>query len=162
MDFGGGEGIAGSDVCEADERMHQCKLPRVIELEARNALSGRYDGRFRELSQLAAIDKGLQDILLDVEAVRFAQCGRGRVCVLGLTVFRSDHASRRSPARHAPPRRAIQYVNTIHHRTVQENTIPKNGRPRWRFLRTRACPQLSQMTAAAKWIAARKFLAVLS
>jgi putative tryptophan/tyrosine transport system substrate-binding protein len=27
---------------------------------------------------------------------------------------------------------------------------------------TRACPQLSQMTAAARWIAARKFLAVLS
>jgi hypothetical protein len=27
---------------------------------------------------------------------------------------------------------------------------------------TRACPQLSQMIAAAKWIAARKFLAVLS
>ena len=26
----------------------------------------------------------------------------------------------------------------------------------------RACPQLSQMTAAAKWMAARKFLAVLS
>ena len=28
--------------------------------------------------------------------------------------------------------------------------------------RTRACPQLSQMIAAARWIAARKFLAVLS
>ena len=27
---------------------------------------------------------------------------------------------------------------------------------------TRACPQLSQMVAAAKWIAARKFRAVLS
>jgi hypothetical protein len=26
----------------------------------------------------------------------------------------------------------------------------------------RACPQLSQMIAAARWIAARKFLAVLS
>jgi len=28
--------------------------------------------------------------------------------------------------------------------------------------RLRACPQLSQMIAAARWIAARKFLAVLS
>lgn len=27
---------------------------------------------------------------------------------------------------------------------------------------TRACPQLSQMVAAARWMAARKFLAVLS
>ena len=34
MDFGGGEGIAGCDVCEACERMHQGELPRMIELEA--------------------------------------------------------------------------------------------------------------------------------
>ncbi len=50
VDFGSGEGIAGGDVREADERMHQGELPRVIELEARNALSGRRDRRFRELS----------------------------------------------------------------------------------------------------------------
>jgi hypothetical protein len=69
VDFGGGEGIAGCDVCEAYERVHQGELPRVIELEAWDALSGRRDRRFRELSQLAAIDKGFQDILLDVEVV---------------------------------------------------------------------------------------------
>ena len=69
MDFGSGEGIAGCDVCEAHERVHQGELPRVIELEARNALSGRRDGRLRELSQLAAIDEGLQNVLLDVEVV---------------------------------------------------------------------------------------------
>jgi len=69
VDFGGGEGITGCDVCEANERMHQGELPRVIELEARNALSGRGDCRFRELSQLAAIDEGFQDILLNVEVV---------------------------------------------------------------------------------------------
>jgi hypothetical protein len=61
MDFGSGEDIAGCDVCEAHKRMHQCKLPRVVEFEARNALSGQSDGRFSELSQLAAIDKGFQD-----------------------------------------------------------------------------------------------------
>jgi hypothetical protein len=49
--------------------MHQGELPRMIELEARNALSRRRDGRFRELSQLAAIDKCIQDILLDVAVV---------------------------------------------------------------------------------------------
>jgi hypothetical protein len=69
MDFGGGEGIGGCDVCEGYERMHHGELPRMIELEARNALSRRRDGRFRELSQLAAIDKGIQDILLDVAVV---------------------------------------------------------------------------------------------
>ena len=69
MDFGSGEGIASRDVCEAHKRVHQSKLPRMIELEAGNALSRRRDGRFCELSQLAAIDKGFQDVLLDVEVV---------------------------------------------------------------------------------------------
>ena len=41
----------------------------MIELEARNALSGRCDGRLRELSQLTAINEGFQNILLDVEVV---------------------------------------------------------------------------------------------
>src|ERR1700736_3471 len=50
VDFGSGEGIASRDVREADERMHQGELPRVIELEARNALSGSRDRRFRKLS----------------------------------------------------------------------------------------------------------------
>jgi len=56
-------------VCEAYKRVHQCKLPRMIELEARNAFSGRCDGRFRELSQLTAINEGFQNVLLDVEVV---------------------------------------------------------------------------------------------
>ena len=66
---GGGEGISSCDVCKAYERMHQGELPRVIELEARNPLSRRRDCRLRELSQLAAIDEGFQDILLDVEVI---------------------------------------------------------------------------------------------
>jgi hypothetical protein len=37
--------------------MHEGELPRVIELEARDALSRRGDRWFRELSQLPAIDK---------------------------------------------------------------------------------------------------------
>jgi hypothetical protein len=49
--------------------MHHGELPRVIELETRNALSRRRDCRFRELSQLATIYKGFQDMLLDVEVV---------------------------------------------------------------------------------------------
>jgi hypothetical protein len=50
VDFGSGEGIASRDVREADDRMHQGELPRVIELEARIALSGSRDRRFRKLS----------------------------------------------------------------------------------------------------------------
>jgi hypothetical protein len=34
------QGVAGGDVREAHQRMHEGKLPRVIELEARDALSG--------------------------------------------------------------------------------------------------------------------------
>jgi hypothetical protein len=49
--------------------MHEGKLPRVVELEARNALSRRGDRWFRELSQLATIDKGFENILLDAEVV---------------------------------------------------------------------------------------------
>jgi len=69
VDFGGRKGIAGRDVCEAHKRMHEGELPRVIELEARNAFSRRGDRWFRELSQLAAIDKSFENILLDVEVV---------------------------------------------------------------------------------------------
>ena len=41
----------------------------LIELEARDALSGRGDCWFSKFSQLAAINKGLQDVLLHVEIV---------------------------------------------------------------------------------------------
>src|SRR5215471_6711732 len=34
VDFGGSEGVAGGDVREAHQRMHERKLPGVIELEA--------------------------------------------------------------------------------------------------------------------------------
>ena len=69
VDFGSGEGIAGGNVCEAHERTHEGELPRVIELEARNAFARRGDRRFGKFSQLAAIDKGFKDILLHIEIV---------------------------------------------------------------------------------------------
>jgi hypothetical protein len=43
VDFGRSEGVAGGDVREAHQRMNESKLPRVIELEVRDALSGRVD-----------------------------------------------------------------------------------------------------------------------
>ena len=57
------------NVCEAHERMHEGELPRVIELEARNAFACRGDRRFDKFSKLAAIDKGFKDILLHIEIV---------------------------------------------------------------------------------------------
>src|ERR687892_269182 len=61
------EGAAGSDVCEPDQGLHDGKLARMIELQARNAFAARQDGRLAQLLQLAVIDKGLQDVLLDVQ-----------------------------------------------------------------------------------------------
>ena len=54
---------------EAHERVHQGELPRVVKLEAGDALSRWRDGRFCELSQLATINEGLQNILLYVQVV---------------------------------------------------------------------------------------------
>jgi hypothetical protein len=49
---------------KADKRVHEGELARVIELKPWNSLPGRCDSRFCKLSQLTAVDKGLQNILL--------------------------------------------------------------------------------------------------
>lgn len=54
---------------EANERVHQGELARVIKRKALNALLGRCDGRLRELSKPNAIDKDLWNVLLDAEIV---------------------------------------------------------------------------------------------
>ena len=46
--------------------MHQGQLPGVVELEAGDAFAGRSDSRFGEMLKLPAIDKGFEDILLDI------------------------------------------------------------------------------------------------
>ena len=69
MEFCSGKAVAGGDVRETHEGLHQGKLAGVIEAQSRNALSRRSDGRFGEPSQLATVNEGLQDILLDGEIV---------------------------------------------------------------------------------------------
>lgn len=61
------EGSARRDVRESDERVHERELPGVVELETWEALAGREHRGFRETPQLAAVHKGLEDVLLDVE-----------------------------------------------------------------------------------------------
>ena len=58
----------------------------MVELEAGDALSGRRDGRFGELAQLTAIDKGLQDVLLNIEII--VVDGRKRVAERGEVLHR--------------------------------------------------------------------------
>jgi hypothetical protein len=67
VDFADAEGVGGRALSEAHEGVHQGQLLGVVELEARNALAGRGEGRFGEPLKLAAVDKGLEDVLLDVE-----------------------------------------------------------------------------------------------
>src|SRR5262252_316280 len=69
VDLGGGEGAAGGDVGEADEGVHQGELSGMVEFQARNASSGRGNGRLRQVAKLAAVDERFQDVLLNVEVV---------------------------------------------------------------------------------------------
>jgi hypothetical protein len=59
VDLHGGEVIAGSDVCEAHEGMHQGELAGVIKPRSWKSFPCRSNGRFGEPLQLAAIDEGL-------------------------------------------------------------------------------------------------------
>ena len=69
VDIRSGEAIAGSDVREAHEGMHQGELAGVIKPQSWNAFPCRTNGRFGEPSEFAAIDEGLEDILLHVEII---------------------------------------------------------------------------------------------
>ena len=67
IDFGGAERAGGRDVSEADESVHQRLLSGVVELEAGNAFAGRRDGGRGEPLQLAAVNKRLENVLLDIQ-----------------------------------------------------------------------------------------------
>ena len=68
VDLGCGEGIGGN-MREAHERVHDRKLPWIIDLEPRNALSRWGNCRLRKFSELTAVDGGLQNIRLSVEVI---------------------------------------------------------------------------------------------
>ena len=69
IDFAGAEGVGGWDLCNADKSVHEGQLPGIVELEARNAFAGCGDGGFGQPLELAAIDKRLEDILLDIQVI---------------------------------------------------------------------------------------------
>jgi hypothetical protein len=64
MNFTGAEGVGGRNLGKAHQGVHQGQLPRIVELEARDAFAGRGQGRCRETLQVSAINKGFEDILL--------------------------------------------------------------------------------------------------
>jgi len=90
MEFCGGEAVAGGDVRKAHEGVHQGKLAGMMEAQSRNALACRSNGRFGEAPQLAAINEGLEDILLHVEII-IVNCREG-VLERRQVVYRFVHA----------------------------------------------------------------------
>jgi len=81
IDFGGAERVGGRDVGEADESVHQRLLSGVVKLETGNAFAGRRDSGRGEPLQLAAVNKRLENVLLDIQVAvvdrveLVAQCG---------------------------------------------------------------------------------------
>jgi hypothetical protein len=57
------------DVRETHQGMHEGQLPRMMELQTGDAFAVREDGGLAEVSQLTAIEEGLQDVLLNIPIV---------------------------------------------------------------------------------------------
>lgn len=74
IDFAGAERVGGRDLRKAHESMHQGQLAGIVELETRNAFAGRGDGGFGQPLELTAIDKCLENILLDIQII-VIDCG---------------------------------------------------------------------------------------
>ena len=79
--LGGGKSVAGSNVSEANQGMHEGKLSRVVEFEPRDAFTTGKHGGLGQVTQLTSIDKAFQDVLLDVKIV--VANGREPVSELG-------------------------------------------------------------------------------
>jgi hypothetical protein len=55
--FGGGEGVAGGDVSEANQGVHKGQLSWVVEFEPRDALTAGKDSGLGEVMELASVNK---------------------------------------------------------------------------------------------------------
>ena len=86
MEVSGGKRVAAGDVGESNQGVYEGELARVVELEPRYAAATGEVGRLGELLKLAPVDKGFENVLLDVEtAVGAAICWRsGRSCAMAL------------------------------------------------------------------------------
>ena len=67
--FGGSEGVAGSDVSEAYQGVHEGQLSWVVEFEPRDAFTTGKHGGLCQFVELASVNKALQDVLLNIKIV---------------------------------------------------------------------------------------------
>lgn len=78
----GGESRSCSDMGKPHQGLHQGELSRRVQPQSRDALSRGIDGGSRELTQLSSVDKGLENVLLDIEIVLgnvvklLSECGK--------------------------------------------------------------------------------------
>jgi hypothetical protein len=79
--FGGSEGVAGSDVSEAYQGVHEGQLSWVVEFESRDAFTAGKHRGLCQVVELSSVNKAFQDILLDVKIV--VANGREPVTELG-------------------------------------------------------------------------------
>ena len=75
------KGASRGDVSEPYQGVHQRQLSWVVQFQAGNPFATGKHGGFCQLTQLASVDKGFQDVLLDGEIV--VADGRQLVSELG-------------------------------------------------------------------------------
>ena len=69
MKIASAEAVGSGHIGEAHQSVHQGQLSGMIELESRDALAAWQDSWRSQSFELVAVDKSLQDVLLDIEVV---------------------------------------------------------------------------------------------
>ena len=66
--FGSSEDVAGGDVSEAYQGVHEGQLSWVVEFEPLDAFTTGKDSGLGEVMELAPVNKALQDVLLNIKS----------------------------------------------------------------------------------------------
>ena len=67
--LGSSEGVAGGDVSEANQGVHQSQLSWVIEFEPGDALTAGKHGGLGQVMELPSVNKAFQDVLLNIKII---------------------------------------------------------------------------------------------
>ena len=68
-EFGCGEKTACREMAEANQRMHECQLSRMVNSQSGDPLSIVEHGRLTEPFHFTPVQKGLQNVLLHIQIV---------------------------------------------------------------------------------------------
>src|SRR6185436_14041689 len=69
MKVGGGKRPTSGKMGKAHQGVHQSQLPGIVQLQTWNPFAREQDGGLAQLAQLAAVNKGFQNVLLGGEIV---------------------------------------------------------------------------------------------